>query len=262
MKTKPSEFESFIKKVIVKAGKATLKHFGRSRIQYSKKHADDIVTQADLESHDIITSAIKKNYPTHGILSEEDKGYNVDAEYVWIIDPLDGTTNFHKGIPIYGVLIALAKNNTVIAGGAYFPYFKDFYYGELGKGVYKNGTPVRCSGKTDFSRTRGGGYIQIEGKHTNQIRKMAESSEKFRYWITEYGSGAYDMVLTVEGKNDWYFSPPLGGDVWDTAAISIMLEEAGCIVTNLEGKTWKLSDKTEMIAANPSLHYHIMKIIR
>src|SRR3989339_1735679 len=104
---KSDQYEKFLKKIIVKAGKETLKYFGKVGVKYTKKHIADVVTEADLKSSSIIVSAIKKRFPEHGIISEEEKDHNNDAEYVWIVDPLDGTRNFATKTPYFCVLIAL-----------------------------------------------------------------------------------------------------------------------------------------------------------
>lgn len=118
---KNKEYSYFLKKIIVKAGKETLKYQWKVEIQYTKRDKDDYVTQADLASNKIITSAIKKNFPDHGIISEEDPKYKSDSEYVWIIDSLDGTRNFKLGVPTYAVMIVLAKKGKVIMGSVYVP---------------------------------------------------------------------------------------------------------------------------------------------
>jgi len=256
------QFEKFMKSIIVKAGKKTLQYFGKAKVQYTKKHDNDTVTQADLASNKIIVDAIRKTFPLHGIISEENKVQETDKEYTWIIDPVDGTGNFEKEIPLYGVIIALVKNKEIILGSVYFPYTDKLYFASKGMGAYKNGKRIRCSTATSLTHQRITGYIQIMRKRKKQIRLFNESSEKYDYWHSEYGTGAYDMMLVAEGKAALYFSPNLGGGIWDIAGPYLILKESGCTTTNFDGKPWTMKDSIEIIAANPVIHRQVMKIIR
>jgi myo-inositol-1(or 4)-monophosphatase len=252
----------FIKKIIKKAGIETLKYYGKAKVQYTKKHENDIVTQADLASNKILLKEIKKYFPKHNIITEETTPQNNNSEYTWIIDPLDGTGNFKRKIPNYGVIIALVKNREVIIGSFYSPVTNELYYAEKNKGAFLNGKRIQCTETTNLKNSRGTGYFIIEGKRKNQIRKFSESSETYNLWITEYGSGAYDMMLVASGRAEWYFAPNLGGGIWDIAGPYLILKEAGCKTTNFNGEEWSIKDVTEIIAANPILHKEIMKIIK
>jgi myo-inositol-1(or 4)-monophosphatase len=255
------EYEKFIKEIIVKAGKDTLKYFGKAEVQYTKQHEADIVTQADLASNKIIIDAIRKKFPKHGIISEENKIQEKNKEYTWIIDPLDGTGNFKKDIPIYGVIIALVEKKQIIIGAVYLPYLDQLYFASKGRGAYKNNKRIYCSTAKSLTHQRVTGYIQIMRKRKEKIKLFNESSEKYDYWHSEYGTGAYDMMLVADGKAAAYFSPDLGGGIWDVAAPYLILKESGCTTTNFDGKEWTMSDSVEIIAANPTIHKQIMGII-
>lgn len=259
-----SENEMFelMKTLIVKAGVKTSEYYNKVGLEVAiKKNDSDLVTEADLKSNDIICDGIKNKYPNHGIISEENKIFDDQKDYVWVIDPLDGTHNFTNKIPMYAILIGLARKGEVIAGAAYMPQFNYLYFASKGQGAFKNGKPIHCSTKEDLMNSIGAGFIDISGPYKEQVRKFSESSQVYHQRTTEVLSGAVDMMLVSEGKRAWYFMPTHSGGVWDNAAPSVILKESGCKVTNFNGEDWKLSDNTEMIAANPKIHKQIFYVI-
>lgn len=262
MKQELKPTKEFIERIIKKAGAETLKYYGKAEVQYTKKHENDIVTQADLASNKILIGEIKKYFPKHNIITEETSPEDNNSEYTWIVDPLDGTSNFKRTIPNYGVLIAVKYKNEIIIGAFYAPVTNELYYAELGKGAFLNNKKILCANKSDLTRSRGSGSITLQGVKKEQIRKFSESSDIHHWRLTEYGSGAYNMMLVASARSDWYFNPNFGGGIWDVAAPYIILKEAGCKVTNFDGKEWSLSDVTEIITANPKMHKEIMKIIK
>ncbi|MGV8169384.1 MAG: inositol monophosphatase family protein [Candidatus Nanoarchaeia archaeon] len=256
--------EELLKKIIVEAGKETLKFYKKKTLKKkSKTYEGDFVTEADIRSHNVLAQAIKKYFPKDGIISEEDKDYNVNSEYLWIMDPIDGTYNFASGIPIFGVMVAIAKNKKVVSGGVYFPVLNEFYFAEKGKGATLNGKKILCSKKKDLFNARTAGYMEPGSKFKKEMIDLFLLKEKYSYWHTEFGSGAYDTMLTATGANHGFIAPPAGyGGVWDLAAPQIILKEAGCKVTDCYGKEWSISkDGNGFIAANPVLHKELMKII-
>ena len=262
--TKISEKEmlEFMKSTIVNAGQETLKYHGKAKTLYTKNHEADIVTQADLASNDILINSIKEKYPNHGIISEENKILDDKKEYVWIIDPLDGTMNFRQGMRDYSNIVALAKNNKVIAGAVYVPVTDELYHASKGNGAFKNGEQIFCSGKDSLMRSRGCGHIEQVKGYEGQIFNFNFSSVKeFHHWQLEFGSGGVDMMNVAEGHADWYFIAGHGGGVWDNAAPSIILKESGCKVVNFKGEDWKLSDNTQLMTGNPKIVDHILEVI-
>lgn len=254
-----NNLEKDMKEMIVRAGKEVLKIYGHAKIQYTKESKTSIVTQADLISHKILTETIKKKYPTHGIISEEDKNYKRNAEYVWILDPVDGTRNFASRTPWFSVIVALMKNNKIVMGAIYHPFFEELYFAEKGKGAYLNGKKITCSKKTDLGNTQGIMSIYLEKPNANFVKKLVAAQEKEKFWSISLSCIAMETTHVADGRRDWVFVPIAGG-VWDYAAAYIILKESGCVVTNLRGKEWSLKDN-EILAANPKLHSKLLKII-
>jgi myo-inositol-1(or 4)-monophosphatase len=250
-----------MKSIVLNAGKEVFKLYGKAKIQYTKKHEADIVTQADLLSHKIISSFIRKKYSSHGIISEEDKDYKRSAEYVWIVDPLDGTRNFKSGLPYFAIMVAIMKNNKVITSAIYLPFFKELYFAQEGKGAYLNNKKIICSSQTEIRHSIGVldvCFINLINKE--KVKKLTLAEETTNYWITNLSCiGAHSMIV-ADGRRDWFCQPKAGG-LWDFAPAYMILKESGCIVTNMDGKPWSINDG-DMIAANPQLHKKIMEIIK
>lgn len=252
----------FIETITVKAGKATLKHFGKKNFAYSKKTENDVVTHADLASNKILIDAIKKNFPSHGIISEEEKAYKQDAEYVWIIDPLDGTRNFSKEILLYCVMVALTKNNVAIQAAIYLPYMDELYYAEKDKGLYKNGKRIYCSKKDDYKNSCGIFGASGQSKFKNVVAGIVNGTDTHNAWIQDFGAIGVNAVYTASGKFDWFIVPASWSSIWDFVAPALILKESGCKVTGFDGKEWKIGKDLSILAANPAVHAKIMQVIQ
>ena len=253
------KFARDLKKITVIAGKKVMTYFGKAEIRYTKKSFADIVTQADLASSNIIIKFIKKKYPNHGIISEEEKDYQDTAEYVWIIDPLDGTRNFSRNNTNFSILVALSRNQKIILGAVYNPYFRELYFAEEGKGATVNNKKITCSQVAMFNKSLAGFDVSIKGKNGHKVKKLIAAVEKADYWITHDGCLGFTATRIADGQRDWFCQVSCGG-VWDYAAPYLILKESGCKVTNFQGKEWTINDM-EMLAANPSLHKQLIKIL-
>lgn len=251
--------DNFIQDTAKQAGKITLEFFKKAKVQYTKSHLLDVVTQADIASNTFIVDSIKSKFPTDGIISEETGEFNIDAESVWIIDPLDGTLNFSKGIPLYCVLIAHSKNGVIDCGVIYDPVHDDLLFASKGKGAYLNGEKILCSETESLELSVGCANSSGTKRNIDLLGKLSASTEKQKIYFTSLFSIGICAAQVASGKRDWFIS--LGASVWDYAAGSIILEESGCIVTNIHGEIWKTSDKS-MIAANPVLHGKILDVIK
>ena len=251
--------EKLMKSIIVKAGIETLKYFGKIGVKYTKADENDVVTEADLKSNRIIVSAIRKNFPNHGIISEEQKDHDAKADYVWIIDPLDGTLNYSKDTPIYGVSIALTYKKDVVVASIYLPYFKELYFARKGKGAYLNGKRIRCSNVKKYVHSMGIiGSIWSRKKNILH-NSLIEHSGYGSVWVSSFGSAVFTLCLISSGRRDWTILQ--NHHIWDIAAGYLIMREAGCIVTKLDGSEWDL-ECDNMVAANPKLHKELLKITK
>ena len=250
--------EDFIKTTIVKAGEIIMSHFGVAEITHSKATVNDIVTEADLASQKIIVDAIKANYPEHGIVSEESEDYKMDAEYVWYIDPLDGTKNFESGVQVFGVNIALVYKGKLKYAAIYLPFLRELCFAEAGKGTFLNDKKVECSNKQNWSGVYGVGPIKFSEKNSRFQKAISELSENTA-WFNAIGCTAASGVWVASGRRDFYLGT--SSNSWDYAAPAFLAKEAGCIVTNFKGEDWNPGDKG-LVVANKYLHPELSEIVK
>ncbi len=252
--------ETFIQSIAKKAGAAVLKRFGKDGVHYTKSHhRGDAVTKADLLSDKIITSAIKNKYPDHGIISEESGILNPNAEYTWIIDPIDGTFNFATGVPLFGVMVALAHRKRVILSVIYIPTARELFFAKEGKGAFLNGKRIHCSRVRDWSSSAGIGPTWLRPRSVKFLTKLLKVSKNKNMMFCGLGSIAIDAAYIAAGRRDWFAG--MNGGIHDFAPPSLLMREAGCKVTNTRGKEWTLDDR-EIVAANPTLHKQLLKLTK
>jgi myo-inositol-1(or 4)-monophosphatase len=250
--------EKFIKKITREAGIAILKKFGKVGVKYTKENATDVVTEADLAANSIITRAIKKKYPSHAIISEETGEHQNGAEYCWIIDPLDGTRNFFTRTPMFAVMIGLAHKGKIELATIYNPCTDELFFAKKGEGTFLNGKKVHCSERKTWKNSWGITGVNMSKNKVADLRKLIKYSEKEIFWISAFGSAGVGVMYQADGRRDWRASR--GGGLWDYAAASLILAEAGCKVTNFKGEPWSIKDR-EILSANKYLHPTLLKIM-
>ena len=213
------------------AGKYIFDNFGKANKIYTKGDRN-LATEIDRKAEEIIADRIKSKYPSHGILGEEKERKELDNEWLWIIDPIDGTHNFIRGIDIFGVSIGIVHNNEFVAGVIYMPKDNELYSAESGSGAYKNGKRVyvserrglkECSISFDSS-------IRYEPERTLKVLKKV-SLEVFN--IRMFGSSVRTLTYIAEGKLD--FAIEFHDRPWDFAAGVTIIKEAGGRFTDLKG---------------------------
>ena len=230
------------------AGDIHLRYFRTHDLQQTTKLNDsDVVTIADKESEAAILNYIREHFPDHGIISEESGRDHEDREWRWVIDPLDGTTNFAMGLPPFCVSIALEHNKEAVVGVVYSPYLKECFYAVKDCGAWLNGKPIHCSEKAEISKAvvaTGMPYDRNDHPDNNlaEISRMA-----FRVrGIRRMGSAAIDLCYTAAGFFDAYWE--LNLNRWDVAAGQLIAREAGAIIESIR------SDRNHSIlASNPHL---------
>ncbi|MFA5075985.1 MAG: inositol monophosphatase family protein [Patescibacteria group bacterium] len=250
----------FVSRLIISAGQELLRQFylfNRDQVRYKSKH--QIVTRADIIAEKIIISAINKKYPTHQILSEEAGLSKQTSEYLWIIDPLDGTTNFALKNPLFGISIALAKKGQIIFGAIYIPFINKLVLAELGQGATINGKKIHVSKKKNLN---GAFLTYCHGSKLNDVKRAIAVYKglKIKYSdVRQMGSSVVEMAWVAAGYTDGHFVP--GANLWDVAAGSLIIREAGGRVTDLQNHPWDLKSK-DLIASNGQVHNQLLKEIR
>ncbi len=266
-----------MKKVAIEAawaaGRVLTSHFGKIK-NIEKKHKAGLVTEVDRASEKEIIKIISKAYPNHFILSEESGKIGEEkADYRWIIDPLDGTTNYVHGLQFFCVSIALEERGKVILGVVYAPALGEFYISEKGQGAYlykidpslpfrmteKEGTRLKVSKTSKISDA-----LIVTGfsyKKTDNVTVELNSFKKFLALsraIRRLGSAALDLSYVARGVFDAYWERGL--KPWDTAAAQLFVEEAGGKVSNFKNSTYNYY-KSELAASNGLLHKAILKTV-
>jgi len=207
-------------KAAEKASRALIRDFGEiEKLQVSIKGPTDFVSNADLKAEKIIIEELKKARPDYSIISEEDGSEsNKDKKNTWIIDPIDGTTNFLHGIPHFAISIALRHKNEIISGLIYDPIKDEMFYAEKDNGSFFNNQRIRVSKKKEVNVC----LFATGGKYKNEIDLPIRRS----------GSAALDMAYVAAGRYDGYFQNDL--NLWDVAAGIIILKEAGGLINEID----------------------------
>lgn len=242
-----------------KAGEALLKGLGRKRtVKY--KGAVNLVTEMDLLSEKIIVGEIEKRFPGHSILAEERPALQKPSPFLWIIDPLDGTTNYAHGFPIFSVSIALAKFGEVVSGVVYDPTRDELFTAQKGKGARLNGRKIRVSEETKLTRSllaTGFPYDLRESEINNfdHFYNFAVRAQAVR----RAGSAALDLCYVAAGRFDGFWEMKLAP--WDIAAGSLLVSEAGGKITDFGEKPVKLEGK-HVLASNGKIHSAMLAIAK
>lgn len=246
----------FAEKLVKEAGIILRKNFHSIKeIETKAKH--DFVTNVDKESENTIISMIKEKYPEHGIIAEE-SGKRHGDEYTWIIDPLDGTTNFIHCIPFFNVSIGLRFENKIILGVVYNPILDEMFVAEKGKGAFLNNKPISVS-KTEKIEDAFLGFCHAPDDES--IRKAIEEFSALKPIVQDvrkFGAAALELCYVACGRLDGFFSN--GTKVWDVQAGCLIVQEAGGIVTDYLGKRITV-DKNNVIASNSKIHKRILELL-
>jgi myo-inositol-1(or 4)-monophosphatase len=223
-----------------------------------EKAAHDFVSEVDREAEQAIISTLHEAYPGHAILAEE-SGASGASEYRWIIDPLDGTTNYLHGFPQYCVAIALEHRHVVTQAVVYDPSRNDLFTASRGRGAYLNETRIRVSKR---AQTRlglvGTGFPFKEVAHMEPYLAMLRDIMKATSGVRRAGSAALDLAYVAAGRLDAFWE--IGLAPWDIAAGSLLITEAGGYVGDLEGNDGYMQSGN-VVAGNPKLFVEMLKLI-
>ena len=219
-----------------KASKILIRDFGElENLQVSKKGPKDFVTNADIKAEKIIIEELKKARPNYSIISEENGvEKNKDESNFWIIDPIDGTTNFLHGVPHFAISIALQSNNEMVCGLIYDPIKDELFYAEKNHGAYFNNQRIRVSKKREIDECL---FAVGKGKYNPDLIYRRS------------GSAALDLAYVASGRFDGYFQNNL--NLWDIAAGIIIVKEAGGIINEIDLSSLK---NIKVLASNAEIN--------
>jgi myo-inositol-1(or 4)-monophosphatase len=238
----------------LKAGRTLARDFGEvENLQVSLKGPANFVSAADRRAEKIVVDELRKARPAYSFLTEETGEIpGTDKAHRWLIDPLDGTTNFLHGVPIFAVSIALERDGEVVAGVVYNPVMNELYAGEKGSGAFLNDRRLRVAARKELSDSLIATGIPHLGRPA-QERFLSELGTLMKQvtGVRRCGSAALDLAWVAAGRFDGYWEHALSP--WDVAAGILLIREAGGIVTDADGGDDALTGKS-ILAANPRLH--------
>jgi len=230
-------------------------------LKINTKGPNDFVSEVDQAAEQAIIETILTAYPGHGILAEESGRTHgaKDSDYVWIIDPLDGTTNFLHGFPVYAVSIALAFRGQVQQAVVYDPSRNDLFYASKGRGAYLNDKRLRASKRTRLSDALiGTGFPFRKGDNFKRYVQMFEEVMQHCAGLRRPGAAALDLCYVAAGYYDGFFETGL--NPWDIAAGSLIITEAGGLIGNFTGEADYLYQR-EVVAGNPKVYAQLVQIL-
>ena len=252
--------------VAVKAARAAGSIINRAAldiesVRISQKKANDFVTEVDHAAEQAIIETLTTAYPGHGIWAEESGREHgaQDSEFVWIIDPLDGTTNFIHGLPVYCVSIALAVKGKVEQAVIYDPTRNDLFTATKGRGAFLNDRRLRVSKRTELKQALvSTGFPFRPGDNFNQYLQMMGDVMQRTAGLRRPGSAALDLAYVAAGYTEGFFEKGL--QPWDVAAGSLLVTEAGGLVGNFTGEADYL-EQEECLAGNPKVYGQLVSIL-
>lgn len=259
-----SEFLDFARTTAREAGQLLCQFYHQAHTVRQKSSEIDVVTEADLASERLIVDAIRAQFADHHILSEEGlgdlQGLVGGTTCLWLVDPLDGTVNYAHDYPFWGVSLALAARGQVQIGVTYDPLRDELYWSERGHGAWCNGERMHVSDVTELR-----GALLATGfaykRATLADNNLAEFGALMPHvqGVRRAGAAVLDLAHVADGRLDGYWEMHL--NPWDWAAGWLFVEEAGGLVTSMQGEPWSLGTEN-LVASNGHLHGHLLAAFR
>jgi len=240
------------------AGSLITAHFhGEMRIEY--KGRTDIVTDVDLLAEKAIVSLFREEFPSFGIITEESPSIASNSGYTWIVDPLDGTRNFVYGISHFCVALALAQGDELLLGIIYDPLRGEFFRVERGRGAFLNDSPISVSKKTTVQGSLVGFDMGYDAERGREVLEVASALWPGIQSVRVMGSAALGLAYAACARLDIYLHLSLYP--WDLAAGILLVEEAGGVITELDGQPVSIQSKS-VLATNRAIHEDFMRRAR
>lgn len=250
----PERLEAIVKE----AGSIVLSYFNK-QLSCRYKEQNGFVTEADLASEEFLMRELRALLPQAAFWAEE-SGKSGEGDYCWVIDPLDGTTNFAHHIPYFCISVALTYRHKPIVGIIYQPLLNEFFYAEQGKGAFLNGVKIRVNPEQDLAKSMVVvGFRYAKNKHfmglVERVRHIMPKTYSFRY----FGAVALDLAYVAAGRLDGAFFEGL--EWWDVAAGMLLIQEAGGWVTDFQGQEITPT-YLSLVAANRQMHEKLLPLLQ
>lgn len=243
------DFLPFMQELAREAGAVLTSYFGKVAIEY--KGEVDLVTEADRSSERLVVGRIRKEFPGHDLIGEEGSRVETGSDFRWYIDPLDGTTNFAHGYPVFCVSIALEHKGERVAGVIYDPCRDELFAAEKGSGSRLNGKPIQVSKIKRLAESLVSTGFPSHKRHKNPNIHFYHQITLRSHGVRRAGSAALDLCCVACGRYDGFWEFNLNS--WDTAAGVLLVAEAGGRITDFTGGPFDISSK-EVLASNSLVH--------
>jgi myo-inositol-1(or 4)-monophosphatase len=263
------EYKDFIEETLKEASIIAQNNFGKVRGTTKGSDNNQVLTKTDLEIGKTIIEKIKDKFPEHNIIDEEAGVIDKKSNFTWVIDPIDGTSNFANGAPLYGIMLGLLKDEEPIAGGLALPSFSEIYLAEKGKGAYCNGEKISVTKETNLKNSLVAYGIDGHQEDSNftreECRLLAEIILNIRNLRTS--NSVFDIAMVAKGGYGAFLNRT--SKIWDNVAQQIIIEEAGGIYTDFFGNRVDYSNSLKkaennftFLAASSFLHTKLLSIIK
>ena len=260
---------NFIQSVLNDASIVATTSFGKVTGSVKPEDNNQVLTETDVEIGNLLVSRAQSQFPEWNIIDEEAGVIDKGSDYTWVIDPLDGTSNFANGVHTYGIMIGLLHGDIPVAGGIALPYFNEIYIAEKGKGTLCNGRPVKVTQETSLLNTLVA--YGIDGHQENPELTTDETGILAQIILAirnlRSSNSAYDAAMVARGNYGGWLNRT--SKIWDNVAQQIVIEEAGGVYTDFFGVPIDYSNPTEragdnftVCAAAPRLHEQLQNIIK
>ncbi|HVH88012.1 MAG TPA: inositol monophosphatase family protein [Terriglobales bacterium] len=255
------DYISTASQIARRAGSLLLEYFARGvKTEYKGVGTVDVVTEADRASEKLIVESLRAAFPNHGIVGEEGSRSQSSGEYLWYVDPLDGTTNFAHGFPVFCVSMGLTINNEVVAGVIFDPTRDELFAAERGTGATLNGESIHVSRISTLGESLLGTGFPSKKRHLNPNIHFYHQLTLKSHGLRRAGSAALDLACVASGRYDGYWEFNL--NPWDTSAGVLLVQEAGGKLTHVDGTKFNVAVSRDVLASNGLIHQELMDEMR
>ena len=256
----PSDLLKFAISLAKKAGEIHLSYFGKINTLETKSNDIDLLTKADMESEEYIINSIADKYSTHSIISEERGEITNNNEFTWVVDPLDGTTNFVHNLPIFSVSIGVKKNNKTILGVVYNAAADKCFYAEKDKGAFLNDEKINTRENTKLSQSLlATGFPYLHDKRYDISFDIFKNFYDKTRGIRRLGAASLDLCFVAMGRFDAFYEFEL--KPWDICAGALIINEANGIISDWDGNKLPDCGKRILASSNNKIHSEMKNIL-
>jgi len=262
-------YKNFVLDNLKNAAKIASDNFNKVKTVEKGTDNNQVLTQTDIEIGKLLVGEITKHFPEHNVIDEEAGVINKKSNFTWVVDPIDGTSNFANGVPMYGIMVGLLDKNTPIVGGVALPAFGEFYYAEKGRGTYCNDQQIKVTDESDLLKCLA--VYALDGHQENPELTYQESKLLADIVLNirnlRSSNSCFDIMMVASGKYGAWLNRT--SKIWDNVAPQVIIQEAGGVYTNFIGKSIDYSNplgKSEnnftVCASAPLLHKRLQEIIQ